>query len=86
MSSWNLAAMSEEEQKRVQMDKVAAAVVWKERMGKPVSAEMEARQFPAELRPLFDLRLAHFRQVSASLPRGHDPVYQKHDEKPDAAE
>ncbi|HDX8940710.1 TPA: DNA polymerase III subunit theta [Klebsiella michiganensis] len=85
MSKWNLAQRPDEERKRVDMDKVVAAVAYLERMGKPVVPEMETRQFPQSLWPVFQARLEYYRRVSATLPRGSDPVYQK-DEKTDTGQ
>ena len=82
MSKWNLAQLPDEERKQVDMDKAAAAVAYLERTGKPVVPEMEMRQFPQSLWPAFQARLEYYRRVSATLPRGTDPVYQKPEEKP----
>ncbi|MFO5713183.1 DNA polymerase III subunit theta, partial [Klebsiella pneumoniae] len=43
MSKWNIASFSKEEQDKVAVDKVAAAVAWQERMNKP--------DVPESLRP-----------------------------------
>lgn len=80
MSAWNLAQLPDEERKQVALDKAVAAVAYLERMGKPVVPEMEMRQFPPGQWPAFKARLEYYRQVSAALPRGSDPVYLK-DEK-----
>ncbi len=50
MSQWNIAAFSKEEQDKVSVDKAAAAVVWQERMNKPVVPEMVEREQPEPLR------------------------------------
>ena len=61
MSKWNLAQRPDEERKRVDMDKVVAAVAYLERMGKPVVPEMETRQFPQSFWPAFRARLEYYR-------------------------
>lgn len=81
MSKWNLAHQSDEVRQQVDMDKAVAAVAYLERMGKPVSVEMEMRRFPPGHWPAFKARLEYYRRVSAALPRGSDPVYLKPDEK-----
>lgn len=81
MSKWNLAQRPDDERKQVDMDKAAAAVAYLERTGKPVVPEMEMRQFPPGQWPLFQERLAHYRKISATLPRGSDPVCLTPDEK-----
>ncbi|QXD01266.1 DNA polymerase III subunit theta [Klebsiella sp. PL-2018] len=86
MSKWNLAQLPDEERKQVDMDKAVAAVAYLERMGKPVAVEMEMRQFPPSQWPLFQERLAHYRNISTTLPRGSDLVYLKPDEKPDTGQ
>lgn len=86
MSKWNLAQLPDEARQQVDMDKAVAAVAYLERMGKPVVVEMEMRQFPPGLWPLFQERLAYYRKISAILPRGNDPVYLKPDEKPETGQ
>ncbi|HAV8936349.1 TPA: DNA polymerase III subunit theta [Escherichia coli] len=85
MSAWNLAQLPDEERKQVELDKAVAAVAYLERMGKPVVPEMEMRQFPQSLWPVFQSRLAHYSKISDTLPRGTDPVYRK-DEKNDTGQ
>lgn len=46
MSQWNIASFSKEEQDKVAVDKVAAAVAWQERMSKPVVPELVEREQP----------------------------------------
>ena len=77
MSAWDLAQLPDEERKQLALDKAVAAVAYLERMGKPVVPEMEMRQFPQSLCPAFQARLEHYRRVSATLPGGSDPAYQK---------
>ena len=50
MSKWNIASFSKEEQDKVAVDKVAAAVAWQERMNKPVVPELVEREQPEHLR------------------------------------
>ncbi|EIW5016130.1 TPA: DNA polymerase III subunit theta, partial [Klebsiella pneumoniae MGH 78578] len=53
MSKWNIASFSKEEQDKVAVDKVAAAVAWQERMNKPVVPELVEREQPEHLREYF---------------------------------
>ena len=48
MSQWNIASFSKEEQDKVAVDKVAAAVAWQERMNKPVMPELVEREQPEQ--------------------------------------
>jgi DNA polymerase-3 subunit theta len=50
MSKWNIASFSKEEQDKVAVDKVAAAVAWQERMNKPVVPELVEREQPEPAR------------------------------------
>ncbi|MEI8455705.1 DNA polymerase III subunit theta [Escherichia coli] len=74
MSNWNIAAKSQEERNKVNVDLAARGVVYKERLNIPVIAEQVARE-----RTYFMERLRHYRQLSLLLPKGNDPVYQKED-------
>ncbi|WP_220385487.1 DNA polymerase III subunit theta, partial [Klebsiella pneumoniae] len=56
MSQWNIASFSKEEQDKVAVDKVAAAVAWQERMNKPVMPELVEREQPEHLREYFHER------------------------------
>ncbi|WP_248807936.1 DNA polymerase III subunit theta [Escherichia coli] len=79
MSNWNIAAKSQEERNKVNVDLAARGVVYKERLNIPVIAEQVAREQPENLRTYFTERLRHYRQLSLLLPKGNDPVYQKED-------
>ncbi len=79
MSNWNIAAKSQEERNKVNVDLAARGVAYKERLNIPVIAEQVAREQPENLRTYFMERLRHYRQLSLLLPKGNDPVYQKED-------
>ncbi len=80
MSKWNIASFSKEDQDKVSVDKVAAAVAWQERMNKPVVPELAAREQPEHLREYFQERLRIHRLNSQQLPRANAPEYQKPEE------
>ena len=71
MSQWNIASFSKEEQDKVAVDKVAAAVAWQERMNKPVMPELVEREQPEHLREYFHERLRVHRLNSQQLPRAN---------------
>ena len=75
MSQWNIASFSKEEQDKVAVDKVAAAVAWQERMSKPVVPELVEREQPEHLREYFRERLRVHRLNSQQLPRANAPEY-----------
>ena len=75
MSQWNIASFSKEEQDKVAVDKVAAAVAWQERMSKPVVPELVEREQPEHLREYFMERVRYYREQSIQLPRASDPRY-----------
>lgn len=75
--SYNLGNLSKEDMDRVNVDIAASGVAYKERLNMPVVAlHVEAEQ-PTELRAYFLERLAHYRKVSSTLPKGTDPQYQQ---------
>lgn len=80
MTDYNIAAKSEDERDKVNVDLAAAGVAYKERMNQPVVAEMVARDQPEHLKEYFIERLAHYREISRQLPSGNAPVYQKIEE------
>ncbi|HDD9704317.1 TPA: hypothetical protein PBR36_003639 [Escherichia coli] len=49
MSNWNIAAKSQEERNKVNVDLAARGVAYKERLNIPVIAEQVAREQPAHL-------------------------------------
>ena len=75
MSEWNLAAKSQDEMDKVNVDLSASGVAYKERMNMPVVAEQEARQQPEHLREYFMERVRFYREKSLTLPRASDPRY-----------
>ena len=77
MSKWKIASFPKEEQDKVAIDKVAAAVAWQERMNKPVVPELVEREQPEHLRQYFRERLDVHRQNSQQLPRANAPEYNK---------
>ncbi|MFS4714820.1 DNA polymerase III subunit theta, partial [Klebsiella pneumoniae] len=66
-----------EDQDKVSVDKVAAAVAWQERMNRPVVPELAEREQPEHLRQYFRERLDVHRQNSQQLPRANAPEYNK---------
>ncbi|RLM26542.1 DNA polymerase III subunit theta [Brenneria alni] len=75
--SYNLGDLPQEERDKVNIDIAASGVAYKERMNMPViPAQVEAEQ-PEKHRAYFRERLAHYREVSKTLPNANDPVYQK---------
>jgi DNA polymerase-3 subunit theta len=80
MTDFNIAAKSEDERDRVNVDLAAAGVAYKERMNMPVVAEVVAREQPEHLKQYFIERLAHYREASKQLPSGNAAVYQKVEE------
>lgn len=77
MSEWNIAAKSQEERDKVNVDLAASGVAYKERMNIPIIAEQVAREQPEQYREYFMERLRYYRERSVTLPKGNDPVYQK---------
>lgn len=73
MSKWNIASFSKEEQDKVSVDKVAAAVAWQERRNKPVVPELVEREKPEHLREYFRERFRVHRMNSQQLPRANAP-------------
>ncbi|HGS7400343.1 TPA: DNA polymerase III subunit theta [Klebsiella pneumoniae] len=75
MSQWNIAAKSQEERDKVNVDLAASGVAYKERLNQPVIAEQVAREQPEHLRDYFMERVRYYRGLSAQLPRASDPLY-----------
>ncbi len=75
MSEWNLAAKSQEEMDKVNVDLAASGVAYKERMNMPVIAEQIAREQPEHLRDYFMDRVRFYREQSLKLPRPSDSRY-----------
>lgn len=70
MSDRNIAAKSQEERDKVNVDLAASGVAYKERLNIPVIAEQVAREQPENLRAYFMERLRHYRQLSSSCQKG----------------
>lgn len=77
MSKWDIAFFPKEEQDKVSVDKVAAAVAWQERMNKPVVPELVEREQPEHLRQYFREWPEVHRQNSQQLPNANAPEYNK---------
>lgn len=75
MSDWNIAAKSQEERDKVNVDLAASGVAYKERLNMPVIAEVVMREQPEHLRDYFLERVRHYRETGQQLPRGSDPRY-----------
>lgn len=75
MSDWNIAAKSQEERDKVNVDLAASGVAYKERLNMPVIAEQVAREQPEHLREYFMERVRHYREQSVGLPKSSDPRY-----------
>lgn len=77
MSQWNIAAKSQEEGDKVNVDLAASGVAYKERLNQPVIAEQVAREQSEHLRDYFMERVRYYREQSVQLPRASDPRYQE---------
>lgn len=77
MSDHNIAAKSQEERDKINVDLAASGVAYKERLNMPVIAEVVMREQPEHLRDYFLERLKFYREKSITLPKGSDPVYLK---------
>ncbi|EPK7525630.1 DNA polymerase III subunit theta [Klebsiella variicola] len=75
MSQWNIAAKSQEERDKVNVDLAASGVAYKERLNMPVVAEVVAREQPEHLREYFMERARYYRERSIELPKATDPRY-----------
>ncbi|UUE38297.1 DNA polymerase III subunit theta [Pectobacterium aroidearum] len=75
--SYNLGDLPRDERDKINVDLAASGVAYKERMNMPVIAEQVEREQPEHLREYFRERVAHYRDVSRTLPRGTDAVYQQ---------
>ncbi|WP_339098646.1 DNA polymerase III subunit theta [Pectobacterium brasiliense] len=75
--SHNLGDLPRDERDKINVDLAASGVAYKERMNLPVIAEQVEREQPEHLREYFRERVAHYRDVSRTLPRGTDAVYQQ---------
>ncbi|HDK8911890.1 TPA: DNA polymerase III subunit theta [Escherichia coli] len=80
MSEHNLAAKSDDERDKVNVDLAASGVAYKERLNMPVIAEVVMREQPEHLRDYFLERLKFYREKSITLPKGSDPVYLRKEE------
>ncbi|HDU4318685.1 TPA: DNA polymerase III subunit theta [Klebsiella aerogenes] len=75
MSEHNLAAKSDDERDKVNVDLAASGVAYKERLNMPVIAEQVAREQSEHLREYFMERVRYYREQSVQLPRASDPRY-----------
>ncbi|HAS0842544.1 TPA: DNA polymerase III subunit theta [Enterobacter hormaechei subsp. xiangfangensis] len=75
MSEHNLAAKSDDERDKVNVDLAASGVAYKERLNMPVIAEQVAREQPEHLREYFMDRVRYYREQSVTLPKPSDPIY-----------
>jgi DNA polymerase-3 subunit theta len=77
MSKWNIAAKSQEEQDKVNVDLAASGVAYKERLNMPIIAEQVMREQPEQYQEYFMERLRYYREQSTKLPNASDPRYLK---------
>ncbi|MGG8241839.1 DNA polymerase III subunit theta [Klebsiella aerogenes] len=70
-----MAAKSQEERDKVNVDLAASGVAYKERLNMPVIAEQVAREQPEHLREYFMERVRYYREQSAQLPRASNTRY-----------
>lgn len=75
MISENIAAKSQEDRDKVNVDLAASGVAYKERLNMPVIAEVVMREQPDNLRDYFLERLKFYREASITLPKPLDPRY-----------
>lgn len=75
MSDFNIAAKSQDERDKVNVDLAASGVAYKERLNQPVIAEQVAREQPEHLREYFMERVRFYREKSLMLPKASDPQY-----------
>ncbi|WP_097295267.1 DNA polymerase III subunit theta [Escherichia coli] len=80
MNDFNIAAKSQEERDKVNVDLAASGVAYKERLNMPVIAEVVMREQPEHLRDYFLERLRHYREESLKLPKASNPRYIKNEE------
>ncbi|HBC6430082.1 TPA: DNA polymerase III subunit theta [Citrobacter amalonaticus] len=73
--SHNIAAKSQEERDKVNVDLAASGVAYKERLNMPVIAEQVMREQSEHLRDYFLECLRHYREISVTLPKSSDPRY-----------
>lgn len=75
MSQWNIAAKSQEDRDKINVDLAASGVAYKERLNMPVIAEQVAREQPEHLREYFMERVRYYREKSIQFPKASDPRY-----------
>ncbi|HBE6752512.1 TPA: DNA polymerase III subunit theta [Escherichia coli] len=80
MSEFNIAAKSQEERDKVNVDLAASGVAYKERLNMTVIAEVVMREQTEHLRDYFLERLRYYREQSISLPKASNPRYFKQEE------
>ncbi|EOZ7622121.1 TPA: DNA polymerase III subunit theta [Enterobacter hormaechei subsp. xiangfangensis] len=62
MPEWNIAAKSQDERDKVNVDLAASGVAYKERLNMPVIAEVVMREQPDHLREYFLEPLKYYRE------------------------
>lgn len=70
-----IAAKSQDERDKVNVDLAVSGGAFKERMNMRVIAEQVAREQPEQLREYFMERVRHYREQSVALPKASDPRY-----------
>lgn len=80
MNDFNIAAKSQEERDKVNVDLASSGVAYKERLNLPVIAEVVMREQPEHLQDYFLERLRYYREQSITLPKASDPRYLKQEE------
>ncbi|MCE0291260.1 DNA polymerase III subunit theta [Klebsiella variicola subsp. variicola] len=75
MSNVNIAAKTQDQRDKVNVDLAASSVAYKERLNMPVVAEVVAREQPEHPRDYFMERVRYYREQSIQLPRASDPRY-----------
>lgn len=77
MSKRNIAAKTQEEREKVNVDLAVSWVTYKERLNIPVIAEAVMREQPEHLRDYFLERPRHYREQSIALPKASAPRHLK---------
>lgn len=80
MPEHNIAAKSQDERDKLNVDLAASGVAFKECLNMPVIAEVVMREQPDHLRDYFLERLRYYRDVSVTLPKASDPRYLKQED------
>ncbi len=75
MSNFNIAAKTQDQRDKVNVDLAASGNAYKERLNMPVVAEVVAREQPEHLRDYFMEHVRYYREQSIQLPRASGPRY-----------